>query len=630
MSPSGQDPSGICRRSGALTPPVRRLAVLSLHTSPLAQPGAGDGGGMNVYVRELVSALAQAGVECNVYVRTWRDGPARRGRTSSPGSGCVTSTPARPTSPKEALPETRRRVRRRGARRPRARRRRRRHPRELLALGPRRAPAQARARPPARVDVPHARPGQGRVGRRRARATRARRARDHRLLRRDPRVSCTEEAAQFDAPLRRRPGSHRDRAARRRPRVLLARRSPRRAARALGLGDHPVLLFVGRIQPLKGLDVAVRALAALERIPTQCSSSSAVRAAATATPSSSEVAEAASPSSASPSRSGSCRRSPTICSRATTAPPTCASCRAAPSRSGSSRSRPPRAARRSSRRRSAGLRTLVDHGALRLPGRGPRPRGVRGVHRASCSTNDVLAADMSVAAATGAGGTRGRCRRGPAPPALRRPHRRRTRRVLVTCSIVPRPTRSSTRSRRGSTGGCNAARRRTRSLVAVDRGEPGERAVVRAAAGRGEGLHDHLAHARPAHVAVRDVRDAGARGEPRRVLRAPAAAQREARRRAVLRSAERTRCTSSAQFPTGAARRRRARPHRGRRSMRASSSASDRPSASGSPRDFPPKFGLTSQCISCHSALGPRAPRSLVRGSPVTRCALGSCARRSP
>jgi D-inositol-3-phosphate glycosyltransferase len=38
----------------------------------------------------------------------------------------------------------------------------------------------------------------------------------------------------------------------------------RRAARAeLGLGDEPVLLFVGRIQPLKGADVAVRALAAL-------------------------------------------------------------------------------------------------------------------------------------------------------------------------------------------------------------------------------------------------------------------------------------------------------------------------------------------------------------------------------
>jgi D-inositol-3-phosphate glycosyltransferase len=50
---------------------VQRLAVLSLHTSPLAQPGAGDSGGMNVYVRELVSALAQAGVASDVYTRRW-------------------------------------------------------------------------------------------------------------------------------------------------------------------------------------------------------------------------------------------------------------------------------------------------------------------------------------------------------------------------------------------------------------------------------------------------------------------------------------------------------------------------------------------------------------------------------
>jgi D-inositol-3-phosphate glycosyltransferase len=40
-----------------------------MHTSPLAQPGAGDGGGMNVYVRALASALAQAGVACDVYTR---------------------------------------------------------------------------------------------------------------------------------------------------------------------------------------------------------------------------------------------------------------------------------------------------------------------------------------------------------------------------------------------------------------------------------------------------------------------------------------------------------------------------------------------------------------------------------
>ncbi|HEX2193202.1 MAG TPA: glycosyltransferase [Acidimicrobiales bacterium] len=53
-----------------------RLAVLSLHTSPLAQPGAGDGGGMNVYVRSLSSALARAGLDCDVYTRAWRPGLA--------------------------------------------------------------------------------------------------------------------------------------------------------------------------------------------------------------------------------------------------------------------------------------------------------------------------------------------------------------------------------------------------------------------------------------------------------------------------------------------------------------------------------------------------------------------------
>jgi D-inositol-3-phosphate glycosyltransferase len=43
--------------------------MLSVHTSPLAQPGTGDGGGMNVYVRSLASALVAAGVECDVITR---------------------------------------------------------------------------------------------------------------------------------------------------------------------------------------------------------------------------------------------------------------------------------------------------------------------------------------------------------------------------------------------------------------------------------------------------------------------------------------------------------------------------------------------------------------------------------
>ena len=43
--------------------------MLSVHTSPLAQPGSGDGGGMNVYIRALASSLARAGVEVDVFTR---------------------------------------------------------------------------------------------------------------------------------------------------------------------------------------------------------------------------------------------------------------------------------------------------------------------------------------------------------------------------------------------------------------------------------------------------------------------------------------------------------------------------------------------------------------------------------
>ncbi len=50
---------------------MRRLAILSMHTSPLAQPGRGDSGGMNVYVRQLSAALARSGLECDVYTRAW-------------------------------------------------------------------------------------------------------------------------------------------------------------------------------------------------------------------------------------------------------------------------------------------------------------------------------------------------------------------------------------------------------------------------------------------------------------------------------------------------------------------------------------------------------------------------------
>lgn len=52
-----------------------RVAVLSLHTSPLDQPGSGDSGGMNVYVREAARRLGSWGVEVDVFTRCrGRDG----------------------------------------------------------------------------------------------------------------------------------------------------------------------------------------------------------------------------------------------------------------------------------------------------------------------------------------------------------------------------------------------------------------------------------------------------------------------------------------------------------------------------------------------------------------------------
>ena len=42
------------------SPRPRRIAVLSIHTSPLDQPGTGDAGGMNVYIVETARRLAES------------------------------------------------------------------------------------------------------------------------------------------------------------------------------------------------------------------------------------------------------------------------------------------------------------------------------------------------------------------------------------------------------------------------------------------------------------------------------------------------------------------------------------------------------------------------------------------
>lgn len=64
----GED-GAVSSRADLSEPPVRRVAMLSAHTSPLEQPGQGDAGGMNVYVLELSRRLAARGVEVDVFTR---------------------------------------------------------------------------------------------------------------------------------------------------------------------------------------------------------------------------------------------------------------------------------------------------------------------------------------------------------------------------------------------------------------------------------------------------------------------------------------------------------------------------------------------------------------------------------
>ena len=49
--------------------PVRRVAVIAYHSSPLVEPGSNDAGGMTVYVRELAAAHARLGVHTDIFTR---------------------------------------------------------------------------------------------------------------------------------------------------------------------------------------------------------------------------------------------------------------------------------------------------------------------------------------------------------------------------------------------------------------------------------------------------------------------------------------------------------------------------------------------------------------------------------
>jgi D-inositol-3-phosphate glycosyltransferase len=240
---------------------MRSLAVLSLHTSPLAQPGTGDSGGMNVYVRELVGSLAQAGVRCTVYVRRWRDDLPDTVEVE-PGFRVAHVTAGSIGLAKEQLPDVVDEYTDAVGRLLRAENdtdaihanywlsgvagHRLKHELSLPLVSTFHTLARVKAdngdpEPTRRVDA------ESEVV-----------ACSDALL-----ASCTAELEQLVDLY----GADPARVEIVPPGVDHAFFSPgdRRGARhALGLGDHPVLLFVGRIQPLKGLTVAIEALSLLD------------------------------------------------------------------------------------------------------------------------------------------------------------------------------------------------------------------------------------------------------------------------------------------------------------------------------------------------------------------------------
>ncbi|MDE3113235.1 MAG: glycosyltransferase [Chloroflexota bacterium] len=67
---------------------MRRIAMLSVHACPLAKLGGRDSGGMNVYVRELSRELARRGVEVDVFTR-WRETPDARIQELGPNARVI-------------------------------------------------------------------------------------------------------------------------------------------------------------------------------------------------------------------------------------------------------------------------------------------------------------------------------------------------------------------------------------------------------------------------------------------------------------------------------------------------------------------------------------------------------------
>ena len=240
---------------------LSRVAVIAYHSSPLAEPGAGDAGGMTVYVRSVADSLAAAGTSTDIFTRA--SGAERPVTAIAPGVRVIAiqSGPAAPV-PKDDLVE---------------------HIPEFVD-GIRAFSTVQRAR----YDVVHSHYWQsGLAARALARAWDVPMVHSNHTLGKvknrwlapgdvpeplsrihgeseviaaaDALIASTDEEWQQLACLY---GAHHDRLKTVYPGVDHASFSPgnRDTARAaLGLGDAAVMLYVGRIQPLKGLELGLRA-----------------------------------------------------------------------------------------------------------------------------------------------------------------------------------------------------------------------------------------------------------------------------------------------------------------------------------------------------------------------------------
>ena len=452
-------------------------------------------------------------------------GPARRSSTSSPTAcssdirGAATSTPSTPTTGCRASPATALK-----------------HELDL--------PLVSTFHTLARVKAETGDPEPAAPGRRRGRG--------HRLLRRHHRV-VPGRGRRPRRPLRRRPRPHRDRAARRRPRLLLARRPGRRPRRPRPR-RRPPGAAVRRAHPAaQGPRRRRRA-----RWPRSCARRPDAVLVVVGGAERRRRRRRGRPGA----RAGRRRSASTTASGSSPPQPhhllstyyRAADVVVVPSRSESFGLVALEAAacgtpgRRRRRRRAAHARRRRAH---RLPRRGPRPAPTTPPPSRPCSPTRLGRAAM------GAAGRRAGRRlhvvddRRPAAPPLRRPHRPRAwstapvdRRRRHAPGAVDRRELDEVEARIDAWAAPPARRARRRRRRRAGRAR--RAALVRAGPRRGEGRLHHLAHAAPAHArSTRPTCMPAPEENAERALRVPAAPQPRPLRRRLLHR-RRGRASSSA------------------------------------------------------------------------------------